>query len=205
VTRFFRLELDPEEVDGPWVTDRRGGEAQMHCDGCRTTWFDPVPGPLAVDVDAPEAGWQVFGEGVLPADSPILIVSPAVADALRDAGITSFEAHPVIVESVDGEPVVEPSAAGSDVAGPAWVALWPTGAAGQIVDEGGDDAAVCDSCGRLPGEFSEPWSGRLTGEGSTGDLVAAPGWRHTTFVSEAAWAALQAAGVGFLRAVPVSD
>ncbi len=205
MTRFLRLELDSEEVDGPYVTASRGEERRWHCDGCRTTWFDPVPGPLAVDVDAPEDGWSVFGVGVLPAASPILIVSPQVADGLRARGITSFEAHPITVETVDEEPVDAPSTLGGPVAGPAWLALFPTGTCGRIVDVDGDDRAVCADCGRIPGELSEPWAGVLTGEGHEGDVVAVPGWRHTTFVSEAAWQALQDLGVSFLRAVPVSS
>ncbi len=204
MTRFFRLELDPEEVDGPYVTASRGEERRWHCAGCRTTWFDPIPGPLAVDVDAPEDGWSVFGPGVLPADSPILVVSPAVAAALRERGITSFDAHPLVIETDDVEQVSKPSPAGSAEAGPAWVALWPTGTSGRVLDEGGHELTGCAECGRLPGELAEPWRGRLTGEGHDGDVVAAPGWRHTTFVSEAAWAALQDLGVRFLRAVPVS-
>lgn len=203
MTRFLRLELDAEEVDGPYVTATRGAEREWHCAGCRTTWFDPVPGPLAVDVDAPEDGWAVFGAGVMPAESPILIVAPAVAQALKARGFDSFEVHPVVVERVDDEAVNAASADGGPVAGPPWVALWPSGVCGRVVDDRGEDLPACELCGRLPGELAEPWRGRLTGEGHEGAIVAAPGWRHTTFVSESAWAALTDLGVGFLRAVPV--
>lgn len=189
MSRYFRLELDPEEVDGPFVTASRGEERSWHCAGCRTTWFDPVPGPLAVDVDAPEDGLEVFGPGVLPSASPTLVVRPAVAEALRQAGVTSFEAHPVHIDTLDDEPADEPD----------WMALWPTGDAGAILD-----SEACGDCGRHPGELAEAFGGRLTGEGVDGDLLAVPGWRHATFVTEAGWAALQAAGVGFLRAVDVT-
>lgn len=204
MTRFLRLELDLEEVDGPYVTAARVEERSWHCEGCRTTWFDAVPGPLRVDVDAPEDGWAVFGVGVLPAESPILIVAPAVVEGLRARGIDSFAAHPVLVERVDGQEIEAPSADGGPLAGPPWLALWPSGRAGRVVDDQGEDLAVCAACGRLPGELAEPWRGRLTGEGHEGAIVIVPGWRHSTFVTEAAWSAITELGVSFLRAVPAS-
>lgn len=193
MTSFVRLELDPEQIDGPFVTALDGQQRELRCDGCRTTWFDPVPGPVTVEVDAPEEGWGVFRPGVLPAASSCpLIVAPEVAEALAARGVTGFEAHPVTVSAVDGEP------GGYD--GPPWVSLWAVGVCGTL-RRGGDPVDPCEECGRYPGEFAEPFDGELDAAAWDGSgLLRVPGWRHTTFATGEAWAALQDAGLCFLRA-----
>jgi len=193
---LLRLELDPAEIDDPFVVGCRGETSEHRCETCRTTWFDPVAGPLAVDVDAPDGPWDLLAPGSMPgADTPLLVVAPAVAEALRDAGIDGFAAHPVTVETVDGEP-------GYD--GPEWVALWPTGRAAGVYEPGdGDAVEPCSGCARYSGEFETDWSWGLTEADCVGDLLALPGWRYTLFATPKAWAAIQAAGVQFLRAVPV--
>jgi hypothetical protein len=191
---LLRLELDPEQIEAPFVVAARGVVAEHRCEQCRTTWFEQQPGPLEVDLEAPEGGWDVLVPGSMPGDgTPLLVVAAAVAERLTAAGVTSFEAHPVAVATVDGEP-------GYD--GPAWVALFPTGTAGGAWDPAdGDDVEPCEGCGRYAGEFEHPWSWGLSSH--DGDLLRVPGWGDALFATESAWAALQDAGVQFLRALPV--
>ncbi len=195
MTDFVRLELDPEQIDGPFVTAIDAPQAEMRCDRCRTTWFDPVPGPVSIEVDAPEGGWDVFRPGVLPAASSCpLLVAPELAEALAELG--GFEAHPVTVSAVDGEP------GGYD--GPTWVALWPSGSCGALIRDGAP-VPPCDDCGRFPGEFAEPFDAQLVASGWDGaPLLRVAGWRHTTFATAEAWATLRKHGVAFLRAIPAS-
>lgn len=197
MTAFLRLELDPEQVDGPFVTALNTELTELRCERCRTTWFDPVPGPVTLEVDAPEGSWDVFRPGVLPAASSCpLIVAPELGPALRARGIDGFELHPVTITATDGE--------AGRYDGPPWAGLWPSGRCSTLL-RGDVPWAPCDECGRFAGEFAEEFDGTLVASGWDGSpFLRVPGWRHTTFVTAELWGVMQELGVAFLRAIPAS-
>ncbi len=199
---LFRLELDAEEVEDPFIVQSTGPERELRCEVCRSTWFDPLPAALSVDVEEPEGGWDQLRPGVMPGGStPVLVVAPEVASVLRARGVLSFEEHPVRVGRIDGEP------ASADQAGGPWVALWALGTARELADpDSGAPLPPCDGCGRFHGEFEAPFGAAIDlGGWDGGDLFAVPGWRYTTFATDRAVEALKSAGVRFLRAVPVQS
>jgi hypothetical protein len=198
--RFFRLDLDLDEVEEPFVIDADGPRSEIRCEACRSLWFDPEPGPMEIDVEEPEGGWEQLRPGILPGPgTPTLVVAPEVVAGLRARGIESFVDVPLRVRRVDGEP------AGADDAGGPWVGLWPRGVARRLATLGGDEELLaCEGCGRHHGEFEAPFAAAIVREGwDGGPLFAVPGWRYTTFATEAAVSALRELGLRFVRAVEV--
>jgi hypothetical protein len=201
---FVLLEPDREAIEDPFLQELRGEERSERCERCRTTWIDPVPGPLRLSVDEPEDGWELLADGALwGPPMPALIVGHELENRLRDQGLTEFAAHPAVVADCDGEAIE--AASGAAWTGPRWVALWPTGRARQLFDpRSGASIEPCPGCGRFGGEFEAPFSFGIERDGWDGSgLFQVPGFRYALLASDGAWAILRAAGVRWLRAQPL--
>lgn len=174
---WLRLVLDVEDAEESFVLDATFPERPFRCEGCRTTFLDPQPGPVELDLAEPEGGCELLRPGVLWTEHvPAIIVTDGLAAALCARWPGSFESHPARIRSLDGEPLD-----GRPDGGP-WVACWPTAGALEV---GGGDAAPepCGDCGRYPGEFEAAWPDRWPLRG--GDAAVAgrvPGWRYTLFL-----------------------
>ncbi len=198
---FLLLELNPDLIEEPFVVDADGALHEEHCSTCGTTWFDPVPGPLTIDVEAPEDGWEALAPGAMPgATTPLLVLHRQQAQALA-AALGCGEVHPVELRTIDAKPINE-EARGQL---PSWAALWPEGICRRAFDpQDGGEVEACSDCGRFPGEFVEPWSlGLLEASWDGSPLFQVPGWRYSLFATTSAWQTIQSLGVRFLRAKPV--